>query len=337
MQYLKQVRKEAQVFLTTHSTNFLDTSDMRNVYLVSKTPSTHIQLLDLESAQAEIPRELGIRLSSLFMFDRLVFVEGPTDEAILRELASKLNINLSLGNLGFVSMGGVRNFANFSTEKTLAFLKKRQVKMWFILDRDERDESEITKLQEKVGDNAYVRVLRKREIENYLLSPKAILEFIKMKLEAAKDRDRADSIHIEKVRQQLNECAEELRPLVVDKRVAKLTCNPIYPDRKILFDKNHQSSIQERVSKEFIRMRAELDALEKQLDYIHSDETQKIAKDWEAQKLAIVPGDLLLDLVCQKFGVRFKKEQNDSIRLAEFMTREDIDQDMKTLLNELNN
>jgi predicted ATP-dependent endonuclease of OLD family len=79
---------------------------MKNVYLVSKPEgSTEIQLLDMEQAEARLPKELGVRLSSLFMFDRLVFVEGPTDEAILREWANTLNLNLSQANVGFISMG----------------------------------------------------------------------------------------------------------------------------------------------------------------------------------------------------------------------------------------
>ena len=89
MRYLKTISASAQVFITTHSTNFLDTAEMKNVYLVSKAKSTQVQKLNFEEAEIQIPHELGIRLSSLFLFDRLVFVEGPSDEAILREWAAK--------------------------------------------------------------------------------------------------------------------------------------------------------------------------------------------------------------------------------------------------------
>ncbi|HKB42726.1 MAG TPA: AAA family ATPase, partial [Gemmataceae bacterium] len=46
MRYLKGITSDCQVIITTHSTNFLDTAEMRNVYLVSKPDSTEIQLLD---------------------------------------------------------------------------------------------------------------------------------------------------------------------------------------------------------------------------------------------------------------------------------------------------
>jgi predicted ATP-dependent endonuclease of OLD family len=166
MRYLKRVSPDCQVFIATHSTNFLDTGEMKNVYLVSKPDSTRIQLLDYEEAEAQIPRELGIRLSSLFMFDRLVFVEGPSDETILREWASTLRVNLSKSNVGFIHMEGARNFTHFATKATLSVLTKRQVQMWFIMDRDERDDAEIDKLKEIAGENAVVKVVEERAFWN---------------------------------------------------------------------------------------------------------------------------------------------------------------------------
>ncbi|GAA3100426.1 hypothetical protein GCM10020254_52400 [Streptomyces goshikiensis] len=74
MQYLKNISKDCQVFLTTHSTNFLDVGSLRNVYMIRKSPDTQVQLLDVTEAEEAVPQELGIRLSSLFMFDRLIFL-----------------------------------------------------------------------------------------------------------------------------------------------------------------------------------------------------------------------------------------------------------------------
>jgi putative ATP-dependent endonuclease of the OLD family len=134
--------------------------------------------LDLRAAEAVIPRELGIRLSSVFMFDRLVFVEGDTDETILRELSALLGVNLSSANVGFIPIEGARNLAHYAADATLSFLTKRQVRMWFLLDRDEKDEIDIKKLAGRLGSRAKLVVLQRREIENYLLCPRAIAEFI---------------------------------------------------------------------------------------------------------------------------------------------------------------
>jgi putative ATP-dependent endonuclease of OLD family len=192
MRYLKRITSDLhlQVFVSTHSTNFLDTAEMQNVYLVSKIRATEVKLVNLEEATDHIPRELGMRLSSFFMFDRLMFIEGPSDEAIIREWASTLRINLSRANVGFIPIGGARNFAHFATQSTLSFLTKRQVETWFLIDRDEKDEPEIAKLQDMLGQNGKLYVLRKREIENYLLCPRAILELISLKKQTSGKRDQ---------------------------------------------------------------------------------------------------------------------------------------------------
>lgn len=183
MRYLKSIENNCQIFITTHSTNFLDTAEMRNVYLVSRKgydSSTNIQLVTHQEAEESIPRELGIRLSSLFMYDKLVFVEG-LDEDVIREWASICSVKLTQPSIGFVSMGGVRNFTHYATKKTIEFLCKRRVLVFFMLDHDERDEDEINTLKDKLGNKGQLIVLKKRELENYLLCPRAIGEFIKEK------------------------------------------------------------------------------------------------------------------------------------------------------------
>jgi putative ATP-dependent endonuclease of the OLD family len=91
LRYLKTLSRVCQVFIATHFTNFLDTAGLGNVYLTSKRAGeTTVKLLSTEEIIEEIPRELGLCLSSLFMFDRLVFVEGATDEGVFRELAGQL-------------------------------------------------------------------------------------------------------------------------------------------------------------------------------------------------------------------------------------------------------
>ena len=187
MRYLRGISADCQVFLTTHSTNFLDTTNLSNIYLISKGESTRAQRLAVEEAESTIPRELGLRMSSLFMYDRLVFVEGHTDEAIIRAWATVLGVNLSRTNVGFVKMGGSRNFSHYAATATLTFLAKRQVRSWILLDRDERNADEIAKFETIAGQFASVKVLESREIENYLLAPRAIVELIALKSSAAPD------------------------------------------------------------------------------------------------------------------------------------------------------
>ena len=229
MRFLKGISQNCQIFISTHSTNFLDTGEMKNVYLISKVrDATEVQSLSLEDAEATLPKELGVRLSSLFMFDRLVFVEGPSDEAIVREWAATLGENLSQSNVGFINIGGVRNFTHYATESIFGFLTKRQVECWFILDRDERRDQEIEGLKTRLGDKARVLILEKREIENFLLSSSAIERFIRVKQTLSANKQLPEPTQ-QAVVAAMNECAESLKQRVIDKRVARILCGSVHP------------------------------------------------------------------------------------------------------------
>ena len=335
MRYLKRISSDCQVFITTHSTNFLDTAEMKNVYLVSKANATEVRLLNLEEAEAELPKELGIRLSSLFMYDRIVFVEGQYDEDIIREWASKLRVSLSQYNAGFIAMGGVRNFTHFAAQRTISFLAKRQVKMWFLVDRDERDDSEIAKLVKSVGDNAVVKALERRQIENYLICPRAILEFIRLKRELQGNINEKELPSEADIEKSLDECVDKLKQTAIDKRVVKILCNPVYPSRKRISEEAEKTEIAKSVTGEINRMIEQLKEMSSNVESVYKKQSEYVNKHWQANKFDVVPGDLLLDKACEKYSVRFKKDSGDSVRLAALMNENEIDGEITKLIREI--
>jgi energy-coupling factor transporter ATP-binding protein EcfA2 len=76
--YLRDKSRDVQMFLTTHSTEFVDSSFYRNIYLISKDKKKRTTCMPIEGEDEalKIPSELGLRPSTVFMYDRLVFVEG---------------------------------------------------------------------------------------------------------------------------------------------------------------------------------------------------------------------------------------------------------------------
>src|SRR6266481_3856140 len=118
--YLREKSESIQMFITTHSTDFIDSNSFQFVFLVSRgiRNRTQCQTVDPNEGAMSIPAELGLRLSTVFMFDRLIFVEGPSDESVLRGIAKKLPVDLTRANVGFVYMTGARNFAHFAAEST---------------------------------------------------------------------------------------------------------------------------------------------------------------------------------------------------------------------------
>jgi putative ATP-dependent endonuclease of OLD family len=334
LRYLKTASERAQIFVTTHSTNFLDTSEMRNVYLVSRDPWVDVRLLDYAEAEEAIPAQLGLRLSSLFMYDRLVFVEGPSDESVLRELASKLGVNFGRAGVGFVVIGGARNFTHYATQATLAFLTKRRVSMMFVLDRDESTDEEVERLKTLVGTAATLHLLDRREMENYLAIPRPLAAFIEWKRELS--GQPATTVPSEDVERFIQEVADDLRETTVNRRLARSFCKPIYPSRERLLEPGQDRPLEDRLVDEADRLREEMEARVEHLRSVAEEERRVAQEQWGNKKLALVPGDELLDGVCQRYEVRFRKER-DAQRLASLLHAEEVPAALRTLLSKIVN
>jgi predicted ATPase len=331
MRYLKSESRHTQVFLTTHSTNFLDTGDMQNVYMVQNPSSTQVQRLDLASAETELPKELGIRLSSIFMFDRLVFVEGASDELVLRAFAHTLGLNLSRANVGFVIMGSARNFTHYAAEATMALLSKRQVECVFLLDRDEHRDSHFDSLSKILGDRATLHVLERREIENYLCDPEAVADYLLMRSDAEGKDARPTAEDVEAM---FTEEAGRLRELSVAKRVAVAVCGVHRADRKIFLDGWKEQGLESAAAASLDAVAHQLDSLRQELGERIAAAEEEVDTDWERRKLLIVPGHELLDGVFGNYDSRFRKDR-DAARLAALVPRDKIPRELVSLLEKI--
>jgi energy-coupling factor transporter ATP-binding protein EcfA2 len=327
MQFLQKLSAQCQVFITTHSTNFLDRGDFQNVFLTSKDRHTTVKLLDVSEIESKIPQELGVRLSSLFMYDRLVFVEGVSDELALRELSNVIQKTLNQRNVGFIPLKGVGNLAHYAAKEVMDFLSKRQVKMWFLIDRDERASAEIVRIRERLGANAVFVPTQSRELENYLLSARPNAAYLSARL--------GKPVEQSQVQQHLNACVEELKSYVIWKHLAA-SVKPIYP----ISERDLKATVG-GVAKDFLEQdlkgAAEKIALAlEKLDATSSSITKDIASRWTKDRMSLVPGSLLLDLVYQKFGIRFEKVR-DTPRLASYFSEAEIEPDLKTFLRQIAN
>jgi hypothetical protein len=285
---------------------------------------TTCEKIDENDALLRIPVELGLRLSTVFMYDRLVFVEGPSDEEILRELGRNLNIDTGRANVGFVYMKGVRNFAHFAAEGTLDLLTRRKIKMWFITDRDERDDSEVTRMLNSLEDRAQLRVLKRRELENYLLVPDAVRNFITEKQGAAGIQDPTPSL--EDVKTAIIEEASNLKDEVIRLRLERQILQPIF-----LQTRHVTGSIEERIQQAAKDLTTRLNNIEEERVTI----TSAIESVWPSQAQNLAPGTLVLERVAKRFNVRFNKASGDGARLAYFIPASAIADELQDLLQEV--
>lgn len=324
--YLREKSRDVQMFVTTHSTNFVDSISFQNIYLVSRdaTKKTHSEVVDSGEGLLRIPSELGLRLSTVFMFDRLIFVEGPSDEAVLRELSQRLNIDLAKANVEFVQMGGVRNFAHFAAEGTLDLLSRRRIKMRFVTDRDERDDEEVQRMITRLGDRARLVVLQRRELENYLLDPAAVLKFIHEKREAARLRDQPP-LSEDDIRNALEEEAGQLKDEVVRLRLEKHVLKSVHLQKR-----GATGELADRIRSAVAELEGRLSRIEDARRAILSE----VDAVWPEHALALAPGTLILKGTTRRFGLGYNKEAGDSARLARG-SQSAVPQDISDLLHEI--
>jgi predicted ATP-dependent endonuclease of OLD family len=306
--YLVEKGIEQQIFLATHSTNFLDVSSQQNIYIVSRQSNkTTIDEAISEEDIMKIPGDIGLRPSTLFMFDRLVFVEGPTDEDVIRTLAKRRNIDLAAKNIGFVKMGGASNAGYFASDATLDLLSKRQIPMTFVIDRDEREEEEIKKLESRLGGRARFEVLGRRELENYLAVPEAIFALLVEKAKTSGAHGRLPE-NVDEVRETLQETAISMKGRSVELTVRRKLLGPIYIDR---LDGN---SIQDKwaAAAELLTQRTE------KFERAREEIEQTFSANWERVALHKAPGSELLEATFKRYEFKFTKER-DAARLAELI------------------
>lgn len=323
--HLRDQSEQVQMFVTTHSTNFVDSVSFQNIYLVSRDERGRTQCEQIDQGdEARVPAELGLRLSTVFMYDRLVFVEGASDEAVLRELAKTLETDLASANVGFVQIGGVRNFAHYAAEATIELLARRQVQVWFVVDRDERNDEEVRAMEARVGARARLVVLQRRELENYLMDASAVARLVEDKMRSSGTEKPAPTEA--DVEAALEEVAREMKDEVLELRRSSMLLRPVF-----LNTRSQDGDVRARLEKGIEQLRERVEGLESVGQTIR----EEMEADWDVVALDRAPGALVLDAVAKRYGVRFRKENGDGARLARYVRKDSIPEELKLLLTEL--
>lgn len=101
---LKDVSKEGQVIISTHSNIFVDKSDLSTTYLLIKE-NGETKLRKFEGDK-EILEELGISPSDIFLTNGIILVEGSSDVEIVKIFADAIFKNWDEYNIAVIPIGG---------------------------------------------------------------------------------------------------------------------------------------------------------------------------------------------------------------------------------------
>ena len=204
---------------------------------------------------------------------------------------------------------------------TLDLLSNRQVRMIFVVDRDESDDHAVKIMIERLGERASLVVLERRELENYLLEANAILGLLRSKGIA---ETALPSIAL--LGQWIRQGADELRGDVVRLRLERQVLRAVH-----LIRRGMTGEPAERLAQAIGELKARLEGIEAVRDGIRT----QVDLEWETNWIRIAPGSLVLDKVLGQCGARYNKAAGDTARLASLIDEPRIHLEIRTILNRL--
>jgi len=218
-------------------------------------------------------------------------------------------------------MAGSTGFSHFAADATLDLLSRRQIRMWFIVDNDERSESDVQKMVDRIGDRAKLVVLKRRELENYLLAPEAMVALINEKSVTA--GYKAKGVDNDQIFKDIADVSEGLLDRAVQLLVEKKLLTPIYA-------KYGGDTVAEKLEKmaEAATERAR-DAAK-----VEKEVRSSLSVSWKSDAVNKAPGSEIIDGVMKKYGLSYNKTK-DGPRLARSIRSALVDHEIVSLLREI--
>lgn len=339
----KLQQENRQVFITSHSPTFINANCKKSLYQVKLTKNrSTITYFKEEDSLSDILTDIGSRNSDVLLSDAVLFVEGSSDSQAFNAWSETLGLSFAESNITILPMDGGEDAGRkvrVRGDVLEGISRKAPVPHLFILDRDERSRDEISKVQETLG--GHVRILQRRELENYMLIPRALLIAIREKhRDNAVITEKIDSASLEEVEKLIGVTAESLKGMVLLKRVrAELggLKEGLLPRESVSallprvqdadFPKLLREAIESRISKH-------LETLN--LDEIVRAETEILDTEWAASErhLYLAPGDEIVSAVFRHFGAEYRKPK-DTVRIAREMKPDEIDTEVKETIQQV--
>ena len=300
---------------------------------------TTIERLGDADSLGAVLEDIGARNSDVLLSDAVLFVEGPSDRDVLHAWSETLSMSLEENNVTVLPMGGgehAEGKARVRGEILEGISRRAPVPHLLVLDSDERSPSEIEKLKRDLKDK--IKLLERREIENYLLVPRALLDAIGEKhSDDSSIVDRIDQSSAEEVQRLIETTADSLFGLVLLKRIRAALeglRSGLLPSllARELAPKAHYANLASLLrGKIKSRVNDYLKAAD--IDALVDSEREALTRDWSRpeKRLQLAPGEEILTAVFPHFGSQYNKSR-DAVRIAKHMHAEEIAPEIQELL-----
>jgi predicted ATPase len=293
---------------STHSPFFLDWANAKVLAVARKDGVSTVG--KVSDQRGEVLRGLGVRLSDVLAAERVLILEGSTDEQLFGIWFPEIIRNPRVAVINGEGGDGARHAELLGDWMDHADQLGGR-KLLYVRDRDELPQ----RLLDKLDASDRVFVLPCRELENLLLDFEAIA--------AALNQLRGDgqpvlsATDIEPVARDL---AEGLKADVVLKRV----CGDLVPHR--LMDTRLRSKLAKRQAgrdeliKDVVARLPTETTVTKTIEDSWKRHTEDIAARWDDEWLSLVPGADLLKGLWQKFLSRGYNKAVDGLVLARLIS-----------------
>ncbi|MDA2451420.1 AAA family ATPase [Bacillus cereus] len=289
-EYLHIKAENAQIFITSHSTAFVEESYEKSVYLIKRRDEKEnsIQLLNSKNLD-EIISELGYNAQALLIKRLLIFVEGKTDKAIIDTYLQKFYPQM-LSKIGCIDMKGETKYKYFANAESLEIFEKSGVETFFILDSDYKTQAEKDRKISQHPEKSSLVFWPGVCIENLFLSPIVLEKFIMAK-NAEKKMD------LDGIKEIMEKTYTDIKIESSRKYIREKYLTAIYPEKNLKNPVHDTEGLKEWFNEKRVKMREQLD-VEVDIDKV----VEEFDALWENKLDEVVPGDKFLIKFCENIG-----------------------------------
>jgi energy-coupling factor transporter ATP-binding protein EcfA2 len=336
---------KAQVFVTTHAPAFVDQSQSKRIFriaLVDKRSS--VEPAGDTASLARALADVGVRNSDVLLADAVLFTEDENDYRVLATWAHALKIPFDKYRLAVIPMGGAEHAARHGPMRSEVLVRISQeagsFPHLFVVDRDERTDEEVKKLGARIGEDR-LHVWARRELENYLLAPRAILAGMRTKHQGEPaNLALIGSVDEGELERRIAEIAAALDGLVLLKRIrARLGGFSdgvlARDDAEALSGSAWEPDLPLRV-REMVDERLESMVSALQIDRVVAEEQERLKNEWEApaRRLELAPEEILRK-VCNSLGPSIGFRKRDVALIARQMHPDEISNEVQLVVHRL--
>jgi len=290
--------------VSTHSQVLLDRAPTAGSLLLVQRERGVSTVTPLTRESSEALAALGVRLSDVLSADRLLLVEGPSDGDVLQAWFPDL---LRCSHVEIIEGNGGDNarFAELLERWIQAADRLPGRRVLYLRDRDELPKWLLDKLET----SSRVHVLRRRELENYLLDPDAIAKVLGA---------RGRPVDPGEISVALREAADSLRPLVVLKRVAWERASIRLVDRDLIRKLVREGPDLARLRAAMAERMPGPELLEQIAERWAAVEAE-IVGEWDEHWMELAPGEEILDSLWRTYAAAGYDKDKDGLAIAQAM------------------